>query len=538
MARFSQFHKTILLIVISIGIFLGLKSFLPDRLFPESLISDASMLIDSVLLDALGGNALSLDELDLTDTIPLVEQVEGGRLDSIGAIGANPIKDSMNAVMVEQALNAHTALVLKPFKRSNFSKKLEERKPVLFFPNENTRFVKERPIIDTLLDPTVSLQGYGYLQRFYAKLNNLEKERTGKARVAYFGDSMNDGDFIVQDVRTFFQNDFGGNGVGFVAITSKSAGSRGSVYHKHSENWNTQSFISVKRPTTPFGIDGQVFTARDAGNYWASYTAGNAKNSSVLYSPTVFYGYSKNDKGTIDIKMNNGVSKKMKLTPNNTLNTLYLGEAQANSVRANFSNIGNIPIYGFDFSSNSGVHVDNYSLRGNSGLTLAGFNTALMNSFDNILHYDLIVLHFGTNVLNYGSNDYTFYERGMTAVINKLRHCFPNADILVISTADKASKINMQMVTDPAVMSLVKAQKRFARDTGTGFIDLYGLMGGNGSMVDWVNRQLANKDYTHFNVKGSKEIATLLYQEIQRGYTKYKSQLEKEKRRKETSEIE
>lgn len=538
MGNISQFYKTILLIVISIGVFLGLKSFLPDRLFPENLVSDASMLIDSVLLDALGGNALSLDELDLTDTIPMIEQIEDGRLDSIGAIGPNPVKDSMNAVMAEQALTVHTVLTLKPFQRSNFARKLEKRKPVLFMPNENTHFVTERPIIDTLLDPTVSLQGYGYLQRFYAKLKNIEDNGAGRARIAYFGDSMNDGDFIVQDVRSLFQDEYGGSGVGFVAITSKSAGSRGSVYHKHSENWNTQSFISVKRPSTPFGVDGQVFTARDAGTYWASYTAGNAKNSPALYSPTLFYGYSKNEKGAVDIKINNGASKKSQLIPSYTLNTLHLGENQAKSVRANFSNIGNVPIYGFDFSSHTGVHVDNFSLRGNSGLTLAGFNTSLMNAFDNVMHYDLIVLHFGTNVLNYGSNDYTFYERGMTAVINKLRHCFPNADILVISTADKASKINMQMVTDPAVVPLVKAQKRFARDTGTGFVDLYNLMGGNGSMVDWVNKQLANRDYTHFNVKGSKEIGTLLYQEIQRGYSKYKSQLEKEKRRKDIVKVE
>lgn len=538
MAKFSQFYKTIFLIIISIGVFFGLKHFLPNRLFPETIASDTSMLIDSVLLDALGGNALSLEEIDLTDTIPLSQQIEDGRIDSIGAIAPNPISDSMNAVMAEQALTSHSVLTLKPFVRSNFIKKLENRKPTLHFPNGTTHFVTERPIVDTLLDPTVSLQGYGYLQRFYAKLKHIEASGSGRARVAYFGDSMNDGDFIVQDIRGLFQDRFGGYGVGFVAITSKSAGSRGSVTHRHSENWNTQSFISVKRPTTPFGIDGQVFLSRDAGTYWAAYTAGNNKNSSALYSPTLFYGYAKNEGGVVDVKINNEAATKIALTPNNTLNTLPLGSSQAKSIRASFNNISNIPIYGFDFASNTGVHVDNFSLRGNSGLTLAGFNTSLMNAFDNVMHYDLIVLHFGTNVLNYGSNDYTFYERGMTAVINKLRHCFPNADILVISTADKASKINMQMVTDPAVISLVKAQKRFSRDTGTGFIDLYNLMGGNGSMVSWVNKQLANKDYTHFNVKGSREIGTLLYQEVMRGYTKYKDQLETDLRRKGAIEIE
>lgn len=529
MDKISQFYKIILLIVISIGFFLGLKYLLPDRLFPEHLADDSSMLIDSVLLEALDGNLLVLNDTEGGDSV-VAKNRESNDDVSI-------VEGSTNRVIGEQL--SPTSLVLKPFKRSYFGKKLERRKPVLFIPNAETHFVTERPIVDTLLDPTVSIQGYGYLQRFYAKLNNIEKNAgAGKARVAYFGDSMNDGDFIVQDVRNLFQEEYGGYGVGFVAITSKSATSRGSVYHRHSDNWITQSFISSKRPSVPFGVDGQVFIGSNSGSYWVSYTAGNIATSSSLYTPTLFYGYSNNSNGVVDVKLNNGVNQRNQLTPKNALNTMYLGENYARSVHATFSNIQNIPIYGFDFASTTGVHVDNFSLRGNSGLTLGGFNTSLMNAFDKVLNYDLIILHFGTNVLNYGSSDYTFYERGMTAVINKLRLCFPNADILVISTADKGTKVNMQMVTDPAVVPLVKAQKRFSRDAGTGFIDLYNLMGGNNSMVDWVNKQLANKDYTHFNVKGSKEIGTLLYQEIHRGYDKYKSQLEKEIKRKDSEKIE
>lgn len=500
----SQFFKVILLIVIAVVIFLGLKKILPDRLFPSWILnSEKSMLIDSVLLEALNDEQLMEDSL------------------------SNPIIGDSLSIRPETN-DSLDKYAIKPFKQSNLSSKLEMRKPVLLIPENQSRIVYQRPVVDTLLDPTLTIQGYGYLQRFYSKLANLENKKNRGVRIAYFGDSMNDGDFIVQDFRSLLQERFGGQGVGFVSITSLSAAARASVLHKYSENWETQSFVSVKEPSTPFGIDGQVFQVSGDSPSWVSYTAGGGANISLLYSPTLFYGQSYNVNGAVDVVSNKEQQSELRLAPNNLLNVANLGVSSAKSLTLNFNNAQNIPIYGLDFSTNTGVHVDNFSLRGNSGLTLSKFNTGLMNAFDRVLNYDLIVLHYGTNVLNYGSLDYGFYERGMKAVINKLRSCFPNADILVISTADKSSKIEGEMLTDPAVIALTKAQKRFAREAGVGYIDLYGLMGGYNSMVKWVDKQLGNKDYTHFSVKGSKEIGTLLYKELERGYEKYNKQLKKE----------
>jgi len=41
-------------------------------------------------------------------------------------------------------------------------------------------------------------------------------------------------------------------------------------------------------------------------------------------------------------------------------------------------------------------------------------------------------------------------------------------------------------------------------------------------MVNWVNEGYANKDYTHFNAKGARKISTLLYHELDKGYSEYK----------------
>lgn len=498
MDQSSQFYKVILLIVLSIILFLGFKEILPDRLFPESSSNAPNMLIDSVLLDLLNEKDIQNQDTQIND---------------------------------QQNIGTSTQLVaLKPFTTSNFTKKLKKKKPQLLIPDTKGIVQAEMIPIDTLLDPNISAQGYGYLQRFYSKLKKLEEDKGGKVRVAYFGDSMIDGDLIVQDFRSLLQDNFGGSGVGFVSIGSLSATSRGSVIHKYSGGWLIQSFITTKNPSAPLGIDGQVFLAQDSDKeYWVDYTAGIARNSPALYNPKLFYGESDNEDGIVDVKTGKDESSKILLTPDNILNITSLNIERTKSLHLTFENIQDIPIYGLDFSSQSGIHVDNFSLRGNSGLPLANFNTSLMNAFDQALGYDLIVLHYGTNVLNYGSLDYRFYERGMSSVVRKLRNCFPNADILIISTADKASKIETTMQTDPAVITLVKSQHNFARKTGCAYISLYDLMGGEGSMVQWVEEdQLANKDYTHFNSKGSKKVGSLLYHELEKGYKRYKNQLSTE----------
>lgn len=373
-------------------------------------------------------------------------------------------------------------------------------------------------------DPTLDIEGYHNLRRFYSKLQKLEQTGEGSVRVAYFGDSMNDGDLIVQDVRSAFQKNYGGHGVGFVAISSLSAGARGSISHQHSKNWLVQSFVKVKKPTKPFGVDGQVFFANNSSQqYWVRYRAMSQPNSTELNNPTLFYGKkSSNQNAYITVKANKDSSSVIHLHPTEILNKAVLSQHNLKSLQVDFHQADSVPIYGFNFDDGKGVHVDNFSIRGNSGLPLSVLNPSLMNAFDRELGYDLIILHYGANVLGYGSTNYNWYEKNMTTVVNNLRQCFPNADILIISTADKSSMIDGTMQTDPAVVPLAKAQKKYALKTRSGYINLYSEMGGNGSMVTWVDKGLANKDYTHFNITGSKKIANFIYTEIDKGYTKYK----------------
>jgi len=374
--------------------------------------------------------------------------------------------------------------------------------------------------------------GNQYLATFFEKLFQLETKKEGNVRIAYFGDSMTDGDLIVKDFRTYLQEKFGGQGVGFVNITSESASSRSSITHEFSGNWKTQSYLKVKRPSNPFGVNGHVFYANDTSNVaWVKYKANKTRFASELPRPTLFYGSSSNKEGKV-FYMSGADTIVKKLTPNKLVNTIALSEGNLKSIKVNFKKADSIPIYGFNFDDGKGAHVDNFSNRGNSGLPIGSFDVATMRAFHSKLDYDLIVLQYGANVLNYGSLNYGWYEKRMTKVIAHLKECFPGVAILIVSTADKSTKYDLEMKTDSAVVPLNTAQKRYAIKSESSFVNMYTLMGGDGSMIQWVEQEpaRANKDYTHFNHRGAKQAANLIFTQLNQGYEMYKELRKKRKK--------
>jgi len=462
----SYFFQSFAIVALAFIAFIGFKQVLPNKIFSDTKVDPKNVLIDRLLLESVAKDSLSQNGDSINEE---EEELEGEK--------------------------------------------------IIFDASEGIEFPSE-----TFDD----YKGYQYLISFYEKLYQLEKNPQSKVRIAYYGDSMTDGDLIVQDIRMNYQERFGGNGVGFVSIISESSASRGSVKTLFSKNWKTQSYLNVKRPLSPFGVNGHVFFANDKANTtWVQYEAGRNKFSTTLDNPTLFYGKS-SKKGNVSFIIGKDTLRK-NLVPNNLVNTLKVTSGSIKAFKANFTQSDSIPIYGFNFDNGSGVHVDNFSQRGNSGLPISMFNTGVMQAFNNNLKYDLIVLHYGTNVLNYGTKNYSWYQRGMTKTVNKIKESFPGVSILIVSTADKSTKYDLEMKTDSAVVPLMKAQKRYALETESGFVNLYTLMGGDGSMVKWTDESpvRANKDYTHFNQRGAKAIGNLLYSQLNKGYEQYKVLREK-----------
>lgn len=171
-----------------------------------------------------------------------------------------------------------------------------------------------------------------------------------------------------------------------------------------------------------------------------------------------------------------------------------------------------------------GIVVDNFSLRGSSGLSLRSVPVWMMREFNEQRPYDLIILQYGLNVATERGRNYDRYRDGMATTIAHLKSAFPQAGILVVSVGDREYKTEEgDLRTMPGIKNLVRYQQNLAADSGVAFWNMFEAMGGEGSMADMVHAKpsLANYDYTHINFRGGKHLAELLYEALVYGKEQY-----------------
>jgi hypothetical protein len=170
-------------------------------------------------------------------------------------------------------------------------------------------------------------------------------------------------------------------------------------------------------------------------------------------------------------------------------------------------------LYGVSIEGNTGVTVDNFSMRGNSGIGLAYVNESMYKSVDSLHHYNLVVLSYGLNVASEKAKNYTWYIKGMTNVIRMIKRAFPHSTILLVGCSDRAANINGEYQTLPMLKELIDVQRQMAVDNQICFWNLFEAMGGDSTMVNWANMErcpYANKDYTHLTFYGGKKVADIL----------------------------
>ncbi len=382
--------------------------------------------------------------------------------------------------------------------------------------------IEDDSVINPELIPNLNGDSACSMNIFYKSIQDIKHQKK-KIRIAYFGDSVIEGDLITENLRRLLQNKYGGRGIGFVPITSAVASFRKTIAHKFDAKWTTFSLLNPKNKASDCGISGYGFfapidsAAIDSSKLdytWAKYWG--VKNSVRLHQfETVKMYYAPSiGKPSTAIFYNGKTSTKFLLLGKNMVNEKILSSTTLlNTAQIGVSSPSKQNIFGLSMESDSGIFVDNFSLRGNSGMLLSRLNVEMIRSFNQYLHYDMIVLHYGLNVLSSDLKVFNWYERGMNKVIQNLKIACPNTAILLVGISDKSSKVDGAFVTEPNLKYLLEAQYRIAKKNNIAFFNLYRSMGGENTMVKWVEADtaLANKDYTHFNYRGAEKIGHLIY---------------------------
>ena len=326
---------------------------------------------------------------------------------------------------------------------------------------------------------------------------------------------------MTADLREMFQKRFGGCGVGFVTITSMTSGYRPTVRHTFG-GWSSHSVMdTVYFDRKKQGISGHYFIPR-SGAYVE--LRGQNKYASLLdtcQQASIFF-YNR-DSVQLSARVNRGESRSYSLGASGHLQKIQVN-GRIGSIRWSVDRADSTLFYGLAMDGKQGIILDNFSLRGSSGLSLRGIPKQMLRQFNEQRPYDLIILEYGLNVATERGRNYDNYQKGLLKAINHLKECFPQAGILLLSVGDRDYKTETgDLRTMPGVKNLIRYQQNIAAESGIAFWNMFEAMGGEGSMAKLVHAKpsMANYDYTHINFRGGKHLAGLLYETLIYGKEQY-----------------
>lgn len=403
----------------------------------------------------------------------------------------------------------------------------EERKKYLVYRFKDDKSVSLKSIAELLQGPALledfSPDGHS-LQQFFKALNDIKRGK-GKGRIAFFGDSFIEGDIFCADVRNSLQDFFGGNGVGFVPITSEVSQFRITVGQTFT-GFNSYSLVKKETQFEPFGAGGYCFTAGEENDVTFSVNP-KYKHLNLFRDIKLFYTSPENTNFTY--RLSNGQIKEIKVEASDRLQQKALNAVNTTTASFNFPVSDTIKLYGVSFEDSVGIYIDNFGLRGNSGLGLSRISESMNRQFNQFQNYQLIILQYGLNVITADSKDFSWYVNPMINVVQRLKRCYPEAAILLMSVSDRSTKVEGEYGTMESVPLMVEAQREIARQSQVAFYNLFEAMGGENSMVAFVENDptLANKDYTHLNFLGGRRVADIFVKSLMHEYQKFNDQIKK-----------
>ncbi|MFZ4672396.1 MAG: GDSL-type esterase/lipase family protein [Flavobacterium sp.] len=373
--------------------------------------------------------------------------------------------------------------------------------------------VDSNAINGKFVQPTMStmLIDYGVdssasITNFFTKLDQIKSGNT-KMRIAYFGDSFIEADYVTNELRKIFQGTYGGNGIGFMPVQSIAEQGYNNINFR-SHNWVDKNFVNSE--TNPIlGLTGHVFYSN--GTATTQYSLQKGENFNVL---KIYTGKSKTAEPFVTVGLDN-VSQVIPLSDSNLVNETIISNRPIHDLKLTSAN-SQLPIYGISIEDTSGIYLDNYGFRGNTGVLTNRISLDIIKQFNQYLNYDLIIIHYGLNAVSHGDQKFNWFENSQNKLIQKIKTAIPNTPILLVSVSDIGYNQNGTWVTEPAVPYMVSTQRNIAKRNKIAYWDLYSSMGGEGTIVKWAQSKpkLAEMDYIHLNASGTKIIAKLFYDKL------------------------
>lgn len=368
------------------------------------------------------------------------------------------------------------------------------------------------PILDYA---TTEAHGMAPFYRALAQRHSMKRP----VRIAYFGDSFIEVDILTASLRNMLQSKYGGHGVGFLDMAPPYAPNRATVRQRYG-GWTAHCVLDKGRYNRNLLNIGQRYFIPN-GTGWTLVSGVKQPRLDSAEVHTIYLRA--NTEAEVGVKLDNG--------PMMAMHTIGHGQTEAltrtgraGKTRWQVPAADGLVCWGVAEESRQGVVLDNFSLRGSSGITLGEIPMGNLREMHSVRPYDLIVLQFGLNVASKDQTNYTAYTNQMKKVIEHLKQSFPEAGILLVGVGDRENRMSDgQLHTLPGILALSRYQQKLAADCGIAFWNMFEAMGGEGSMRRMAEAKPveAAKDYTHINAHGGKRLANLLFKSMVYGQETY-----------------
>lgn len=352
---------------------------------------------------------------------------------------------------------------------------------------------------------------YTYFDSLFYLLEHAQ-ENQKIYRVMHYGDSQIEMDRITSVLRQRLQEMFGGSGPNMISAVKRISSI--SITQSYSGNLARYALISDstsrKASHNRYGIMTQF--CQTSGTSTVSFSK---SNHSQAYDKV-------KEMSTVSLLMGNnseGFKASLKAAPYegelkeyhaNSGITVISWQLPGNVDKGTITLQGSAEIYAVMLDGDYGVAVDNNALRGCSGTIFTRINKDLMVESFQAIDTRMIILQFGGNRMPSitSSKQISSYMSELDRQVKYFKEVAPQATILFIGPADMGKSYNGKVTTWKGLPELNDSIKAMALRNEVAFWDMFHVMGGEGSMAQYVKHKppLGSPDHIHFTFLGAQEI--------------------------------
>lgn len=352
---------------------------------------------------------------------------------------------------------------------------------------------------------------YTYFDSLFFYLEHAREHRK-IYRVMHYGDSQIEMDRITSVLRQRLQELFGGSGPNMIPAIQRVA--TVSVSQSYSGNLIRYSLVTdstTRRAShNRYGVMAQFSQTSGSStvSFVKTYHSQAFEKAKEISTVSVLMG---NNSEGFKATLRSGTELfETKEFPAKSGITLMTWRLPNNIDRGTLTFQGNAEIYAILLDGDYGVAVDNDALRGCAGTIFTRINPELMDQSFKAIDTKMIILQFGGNRMPSITNtrQISSYIAELDRQVKYFKQVAPQATFLFIGPADMGKSYNGHITTWHGLPELNDSLQAMALRNGMAYWDLFHVMGGEGSMAQYVRHrpQLAGPDHIHFTSLGAREI--------------------------------